>query len=302
LSLVLRRGKPEGSWRTAPIVSSVGRDQQLRRRQRRTPVSVLPTGAATSPTVAVAPASSRPSREVQQEQVGERTHLEQAMFRLARDHADAAALAARASPPDRQGEQTHSLLAMLMSYFALEAFINMIGADRLGTRYRHYDRMSPEGKWVEVTRLVSKTGKTFPEGGEEMRALSTLRTWRNALTHFKGEYEDVQQSDRGGETRTESMLSAENAARAVEIARTLYRRFYDFDRRSPPREFMWLDDRPHIGRARTPPRVSAPQVSPAAAPGAVAETARGPAPESLPAGAGGGATVPRRRRRRRRRP
>jgi len=259
-------------------------------------MSIPQTAAAPSPTVAASPASSRPSRGVREEQVGERTHLEQAMFRLAREHAEAASRAARATPPDRQGEQTHSLVAVLMSYFALEAFINMIGADRLGTRYRHYDRMSPEGKWVEVTRLVSKTGKTFPEGGEDMRALSTLRTWRNALTHFKGEYEDVQQSNRGGETRTEAMLSAENAARAVEIARTLYRSFYEFDRRSPPRDFMWLDDRPHAGRARASPRPSA-----ARAHAAVAETGQRAGPQSLPAAAGGGGAVPRRRRRRRRR-
>jgi hypothetical protein len=227
--------------------------------------------------------------------VGERTHLEQAMFRLALEHADAASRAARATPPDRQGEQTHSIVAVLMAYFALEAFINMIGADRLGSRYRYYDRMPPEGKWIEVARLVSKTGKTFPEDGEEMRALSTLRTWRNALTHFKGEYEDVQQSGRGGETRTEAMLSAENAARAVEIARKLYRTFYEFDRRSPPREFIWLDDRPHTGRARPAPR-------PAASPGAAAagEAAHKAAPERLLATPSGPAGVPAHRRRRRR--
>ncbi len=221
------------------------------------------------------PAVPRPSGEGPGEQVGERTHLEQAMFRLAREHAEAAARAARATPPDRQSEQTHSLVAVLMSYFALEAFINMIGADRLGSRFRHYDRMSPEGKWIEVTRLVSKTGKTFPEDGEEIRELSTLRTWRNALTHFKGEYEDVQRSGRGGETRTEAMLSAENAAQAVETARTLYRTFYEFDRRSPPREFIWLDDRPHAGRRA--------------------------APGGLPGGPASAPAAPRRRRRRRHR-
>ena len=237
--------------------------------------------------------------------MGERTHLEQAMFRLAREHADAAARAARAAPPDRQSEQTHSLVAMLMSYFALEAFINMIGADRLGSRYRYYDRMPPEGKWMEVARLVSKTGKTFAEEGAEMRALSTLRTWRNALTHFKGEYEDVQPSGRGGETRTEAMLTAENAARAVEIARTLYRTFYEFDRRSPPREFIWLDDRPHGSRAghATPTKATAsPRAAPISAGTSAAERDAGqrsaPAgPSALPHGAAG----PRRRRRRRRR-
>jgi hypothetical protein len=167
------------------------------------------------------------------------------MFALAREHAEAASRCARASPPDREGEQTHSLLAVLMSFLALEAFINMVGGDRLGSRYRHYDRMSPEGKWMEVTRLVSKSGRTFAEDGPELRALSTLRTWRNMLTHYKGEYEDVQQAGRGGETKIEALLSAENAARAVEIARGLYRAFYELDRRSAPRQFVWLDDRPH---------------------------------------------------------
>src|SRR5579884_4310687 len=201
------------------------------------------------------------------EQVWERTHLERTMFQLAREHAEAAARCARGRPPDRAGEQTHSLVAVLMSYFALEAFINMVGSDRLGDRFRHYDRMSPEGKWAEVTRLASKTGQTFAEEGPELRALSTLRSWRNVLTHYKGAYEDVQQG-RSGETRIAALLCADNAARAVEIARTLYRAFYALDRRSPPRQFIWLDDRPHD------PHRQRPQSAPAA--GAAQEGADAP--------------------------
>lgn len=217
------------------------------------------------------------------------------MFQLARERAEAAARCARGSPPDRQGEQTHSLVALLMSYFALEAFINMVGGDRLGERYRHYDRMSPEGKWVEVTRLVSKTGKTFDEDGPELRALSMLRTWRNMLTHYKGEYEDVQQSGRGGETRIEALLSAENAARAVEIARALHRAFYELDRRSAPRQFIWLDDRPHQGRGKGRPLTAPEPSSPPSAPVPAARTA----PEQT-AAAGAPAGPSRRGRRRRR--
>jgi len=209
------------------------------------------------------------------EQAWERTHLEQTMFQIARDHAEAAARAARAAPPNRESEQTHSLVSILMSFLALEAFINMVGGDRLGARYRHYDRMSPEGKWTEVTRLVSKTGKTFNEDGDELRALSTLRTWRNMLTHYKGEYEDVLQAARGGETKIEALLSAENAATAVEIARTLYRAFYSMDRRSPPRQFLWLDDRPH----RPPTGALSPRpstINASARPAAPAPRAAGP--------------------------
>jgi len=174
-----------------------------------------------------------------------------------------------------------------MSFLALEAFINMVGGDRLGSRYRHYDRMSPEGKWMEVTRLVSKSGKTFEEDGEELRSLSTLRSWRNLLTHYKGEYEEVQGTNRGRETKVEALLSAENAARAVEIARNLYRAFYGMDRRSPPRQFIWLDDRPH----RPPLGGAVP-----AAGEARAERVRTPAP--VPAPAPAKAAGPRRRRRR----
>ena len=202
------------------------------------------------------------------------------MFALARDRAEAAARCARASPPDRTGEQTHSLVSILMSFLALEAFINMVGGDRLGSRYRHYDRMSLEGKWLEVTRLVTKQGKTFDEDSEEMRALATLRSWRNILTHYKGEYEEIQPANRGGETRIEALLSAENAARALEIAHSLYRAFYAWDRRSPPRQFIWLDDRPHrpqpaaanrqpeTTQPAAPPASQAGRASPGAGPGA----------------------------------
>jgi len=254
------------------------------------------------------------------EEAWERTHLEQIMFDLARAHAAEAERCARGPTPDRQGERTNSLVAILMSYFALEAFISMVGADRLGSRYRHYDRMTPEGKWVEVTRLASKTGRTFAEGGEETRALSALRSWRNMLTHYKGEYEELEPSERGQETRTDALLSAMNAARAVEIARTMYRKFYEFDRRSAPRQLIWLDDRPHR-RHRAPTdearggaaealqsgRTRAPQVAPDAGTRGRGSLAGGRELPNLvleslaaPVAAPVGTEVPRRRRRGRR--
>ena len=112
------------------------------------------------------------------------------MFALARGHAEAASRTARASPPDRDAEQTHSLLAVLMSFLALEAFINMVGGDRLGSRYRHYDRMSPEGKWMEVTRLVSmfrqvrSVDKALSSGPSSANVLPVLLTSRVTSIHL----------------------------------------------------------------------------------------------------------------------
>lgn len=181
------------------------------------------------------------------------------MFRLAREHAEAAARCAAGTAPDREGERTHALVGVLMAYFAVEAFINMVGQDRLGGRFRHYDRMSPEGKWLEVTRLVSKTGRTFSDDGKELSALSTLRSWRNMLTHYKGRYEDTQEA---GETQVDALLDADHAKQAVDTATMLYRAFYELDRRSPPRQFVWLDDRappgPKAPTRKTAPRPSAP--------------------------------------------
>jgi hypothetical protein len=245
------------------------------------PIPAVTTAEPVPGTPASVPDAPPAAGDAAGEKVWERTHLEQTMFALAREHAEAAARSARASPPGRDAEQTHSLLAVLMSFLALEAFINMVGGDRLGSRYRHYDRMSPEGKWTEVTRLVSKSGKTFAEDGEELKGLSTLRTWRNMLTHYKGEYEDVQQAGRGGETKIEALLSAENAARAVDIARLLYRAFYGLDRRSPPRQFVWLDDRPH----RPPsPRVASSAATPEAGVRPADRAAPSPPPAAPPPG------------------
>src|SRR5207302_1297670 len=131
-----------------------------------------------------------------------------------------------------------------------------------------------------------KTGKTFDEDGEDLRALSTLRTWRNMLTHYKGEYEDVQQAGRGGETKIEALLSADHAAKAVEIARNLYRAFYAFDRRSAPRQFLWLDDRQH--RAPSIPGPPAPTRSPTAVRSSPARSSR---PGGPPRGAAGAAAA-----------
>jgi hypothetical protein len=214
------------------------------------------------------------------------------MFRLAREHAEAAAKCAAAKPPDREGERTHSLVSVLMAYFAVEAFINMVGQDRLGGRFRHYDRMSPEGKWLEVTRLVSKTGRTFTDDGKELSALSTLRSWRNMLTHYKGRYEDTQEA---GETQVDALLNASHAKQAVDTATMLYRAFYELDRRSAPRQFVWLDDRVPVrstGHAPKPAAQSSPAPSPPAAPPAVMHP---PAPVAASA-----APQPAKRRRRRR--
>ncbi|HKX16805.1 MAG TPA: hypothetical protein VJT33_02185, partial [bacterium] len=218
-----RRGRRGGGGAGSPPAPAPARD---------TPKKPILTPAK--------PAAGQAAALAAEEQAWERTHLEQVMFRLAREHAEAAARSAAALPPEREGERTHSLLAVLMAYFAVEAFINMVGQDRLGARFRHYDRMSPEGKWLEVTRLVSKSGRTFDEDGKELSALSTLRSWRNTLTHYKGRYEDTQA---GGETQVDALLSAENAKQAVETATILYRAFYELDRRSAPRQFVWLDDR-----------------------------------------------------------
>jgi hypothetical protein len=276
-----RRSRAPASIEPSPFVSAVvSGDPVLHERKEGAPPGARKTAPASPPPVRKAPrrppppppASARDTRQrgepagarkdVPGAEDWERTHLEQTMFALAQEHSAAAAARVRKAPPDPQGEQTHSLLAILMSFLALEAFINMVGSDRLGPRYRYYDRMPPEGKWTEVTRLVSKTGKTFDEDGPEITGLSTLRTWRNMLTHYKGEYEGVQRRGQSGETRIEALLSSENAARAVEIARTLYRSFYEFDRRSPPRQFMWLDDRPHHVRAHTAQTSPAPALPP----------------------------------------
>jgi hypothetical protein len=283
--------------------------------------------AQASPVVPVPPAPPPPADEAAHEaaaplgrageEAWERTHLEQTMFELARTHAALAEDCARRPGPDRYEERTHALVAILMSYFALEAFISMVGTDRLGGRYRYYDRMTPEGKWIEVTRLATKTGKTFGEGDAEMLALSSLRSWRNMLTHYKGEYEEVERSDRGHETRTDAVLSAANAGRAVETARAMYRKFYEFDRRSAPRQLIWLDDRPH--RRATPARErpddddasrASPgsssgrrQPAPATPPATGAVPSQAPAaglaPSQAPAVAPRRSTVRRRRRRRR---
>jgi hypothetical protein len=218
------------------------------------------------------------------------------MFRLAREHADAAARCASLTPPDRGEERTHSLLSVLMAYFAVEAFINMVGQDRLGARFRHYDRMSPEGKWLEVTRLVSKTGRTFAEDGKEISALSTLRSWRNTLTHYKGRYEDTQA---GGETQVDALLSAANAKQAVETATALYRAFYELDRRSPPKQFVWLDDRAPGARGGRSHRPALPSPPPPESPAIPRAPVPAAAPATAPAAAATGAVAQSRRRRRR---
>src|SRR5579883_1727192 len=239
------------------MTASAESPRRRRRRGRRQGPAVAREPLGAPVTSAPPPPADEAAREAAPqglagEEAWERTHLEQTMFELARTHAALAEDCARRPGPDRHEERTHALVAILMSYFALEAFISMVGTDRLGSRYRYYDRMTPEGKWIEVTRLATKTGKTFGDSDAEMLALSSLRSWRNMLTHYKGEYEEVERSDRGHETRTDAVLSAANAGRAVETARAMYRKFYEFDRRSAPRQLIWLDDRPH--RRATPPR------------------------------------------------
>ena len=82
------------------------------------------------------------------------------------------------------GETTNSIHAIMLSVFALESYINMIGHDRLDQEvWEELKLLKLENKWILFPKLIS--GKTFNKEDQLFKDFIDIIKQRNYLVHYK---------------------------------------------------------------------------------------------------------------------
>lgn len=88
-----------------------------------------------------------------------------------------------------------SMVAVVFSSLALEAFINDYAGERLTKSYfeNYLDKLDLVSKWIVVPRLIHR--KQLATGGRGMNLLRHLTALRNKLVHYKSKVKTVSQLD-----------------------------------------------------------------------------------------------------------
>ena len=112
------------------------------------------------------------------------------MYEIAKEHRD---LANYVVGKDRRIEIKESMIAILFAYTCLEAYINAIGIDRLGTDWQRYSWDPLDKKWKRVSRWLTskKYGRThsvFYKREEPFKSFLDLKKIREEhLVHWKAQ-------------------------------------------------------------------------------------------------------------------
>lgn len=81
--------------------------------------------------------------------------------------------------------EKHSLITIVFSALALEAFIYDYGARKTSDNFiqKYIDKLDLVSKWVVIPKLI--TGKDFPRNGNSFELLKKLVKIRNLIVHYK---------------------------------------------------------------------------------------------------------------------
>jgi hypothetical protein len=115
-------------------------------------------------------------------------------------------------------EKQCSLTTIMFSYFALEAYINKIGHDKILDKELWKElketKLSTRKKWILFPKLI--TGKTF----DKFRNFTQLRNWRDKLVHYKEyDFTDLTKHDCGTNVSgIYNIINVKNAKIAYETA------------------------------------------------------------------------------------
>lgn len=121
-----------------------------------------------------------------------RVALYNRMYDIAMEHKD---LAKRYAGKEGKVEIKESMISILFAYTYLEAYINAIGIDHLGTEWQKpkYKKASTVDKWKDVSRILSSNQPesrytVFCKNKEPMKSLVKLKTIRDEhLVHWKAQ-------------------------------------------------------------------------------------------------------------------
>lgn len=116
-------------------------------------------------------------------------------------------------------ERQNSAFAIMLSVFATEAYINMIGHDKLDPEiWKELERLKLEKKWFLIPKLIS--GKTFDRDDPLFKNFIRIIDLRNYLVHYK-DYEPKEFVNHDSGIKVSGIheyLSAKNAELACTTA------------------------------------------------------------------------------------
>jgi len=154
-----------------------------------------------------------------------RAELFMYMYEIAKEHRDLAKqVAGKNIYKNMKAEIKESMISILFSYTCLEAYINTVGKDRLGSDWQNYEGRSTEAKWIGVSNalVTEKLGKPhsiFNKSSVPFKAFLKLEKMRNDyLVHRKAEFGNVVQTKYG---RTEGTINVFNCDKADWACKTV---------------------------------------------------------------------------------
>jgi hypothetical protein len=180
------------------------------------------------------------------------------MFKIAKENCkEAQKYKDTCNPDDMTKELKHSTLAILMSYFCLEAYINWIGYDKLGRSpdlekqekwiglrgdetkgYKH--AASTSKKWLDIAKEVTKTNEVFNKKSKLWKSFEDLTYLRNFIVHYKEvpRPQDPRSKWRCGKyplTEAQKKINPCEAKKAVETTEKMIRKLNRFMQAEAPR-------------------------------------------------------------------
>ncbi len=135
-------------------------------------------------------------------------------------------------------QMKYSSIAIVASFLCLESYINGYGATRLDPGlWKACARMPIDTKWLVVPKLA--TGKTFWRGHEPFQSLLWLRNLRNYTVHYVEKTLKMEFDTSAAHPPTEVLepykkFSANNAAKACDIVRSMIAALHQFDNTELP--------------------------------------------------------------------
>lgn len=191
----------------------------------------------------------RPSSIASTEAVGvltikARTNLYEHMYEIAKYHRDSAK---RLDGKDMRAEIKESMISILFSYTCLEAYINTVGEDKLGSDWVRFSgkRTTLESKWLGVSRelAATKSGRPhsmFNKKEEPFKSFLELEKIReDYLVHRKAEFGDIVPTKYGSTEGTIKVFDCNRAEWACEVVKQMVRKLNE-NIANPPSD-SWFD-------------------------------------------------------------
>lgn len=170
-------------------------------------------------------------------EVGAREAIENHLFKIALEHAELASKDVdREDVPKMQTEMKHSIIAIVMSFTALEALSN----DLYKSITRHdfesddFEKFpkDPIKKWKNLAKRafeLKNPNEKLSLPHNFTKTLREIKTLRNFIIHYKPKLENTRNLRRTSKDHVASheleIFNSENAAKAIQTVRTLLETF-----------------------------------------------------------------------------